>query len=174
MPILNKKQKNRANVVDGKLILSLPDAINPVVWQMDLNETKSAALEVEAGKENHALKLKGTGSKSTTIANFVTKEDAVKTLIIAAESMEKAHGKINQNQAGQETFAVKAKSGVLKKTFMIMGGLAILFVLSSFLMVLTGLSPNVPQTSNEQSFAAPGQNDNNGVPMSADDFLKGF
>ena len=35
-----------AKVVDGTLILSLPDAISPVVWRMELGHAKSSAIEV--------------------------------------------------------------------------------------------------------------------------------
>ena len=51
---LFKKQEETsasANVVDGKLILSLPEAENPVVWQMDLSSAKASALEVKKDEE---------------------------------------------------------------------------------------------------------------------------
>ena len=39
--------QSSARVVDGKLILSFPHALTPVVWQMDLSQTKASALEVQ-------------------------------------------------------------------------------------------------------------------------------
>ena len=35
-----------AKIVDGILILSLPDALRPVVWQMELSQSRTSALEV--------------------------------------------------------------------------------------------------------------------------------
>ena len=52
----------KAKVVDGVLILSLPDADSPVVWRMELGKTKASAIEVRAENDNgetvHALIVK--------------------------------------------------------------------------------------------------------------------
>ena len=46
-----------ANVVDGKLILSLPEAATPVIWQMDLEQAQSCALEVKEDKKSKQFNL---------------------------------------------------------------------------------------------------------------------
>ena len=43
----NTDFESSAKVVDGNLILSLPDAINPVVWRMELGSVKASAMEVK-------------------------------------------------------------------------------------------------------------------------------
>ena len=46
------KYTSSAKIVDGILVLSLPDAIHPVVWQMELGQSKSSALEIREQLEH--------------------------------------------------------------------------------------------------------------------------
>ena len=39
-----------ANVVDNSLVLSLPNALNPVVWRMELAKAKMSAIEIREDK----------------------------------------------------------------------------------------------------------------------------
>ena len=78
-----------ARVVGGKMILSLPDAIAPVVWQMDLGPVKASALEVTPNEDANefTLTLKATGVKSTEIAKFDNREFAVEPPMAACEAL---------------------------------------------------------------------------------------
>ncbi len=49
------KHSSTAKVVDGSLVLSLPDAVTPVVMRLSLEEAKSAAFTVLEKKDLHVL-----------------------------------------------------------------------------------------------------------------------
>ena len=62
---MGHKNKTSAKVVEGKLILSCPGAEIPVVWQMDLNEAKACAFEVQCDEKANGF-LAG-GARRCTI-----------------------------------------------------------------------------------------------------------
>lgn len=169
-----KKTKPSANVIDGKLILSLPGAVNPVLWQMDLNDAKASALEIqddEKGVLQH-LRLKTPRGEVMTVASFDTNEDALHALMLVSKALEKAHGQIKPAAAATDQGLQVAPSG--KKGNNIVGaGLAVLF-----LIILIGVwnmmaaGPQTYQTSMQTSGTASAEQ-SVGVPVSADDFLRG-
>lgn len=84
-----------ARVVDGKLILSFPDAIKPVLWQMDLVSAKASALEVEALQGGQAaLMLKTPKGEQATVAIFESREAAISALMTVGAALGCAHGQI--------------------------------------------------------------------------------
>lgn len=90
---LRNKNHNDANasVVDGKLILSFPEAITPIVWQMDLNDAKSSSFEVTNDGDHFALVTKKQGAqKKESIAPFSTKEQAVAALMATSSALKTA------------------------------------------------------------------------------------
>jgi len=90
-----EKIVSTAKVIDGTLILTLPDAIRPVVWQMQLGQTKSSALEVREQNNSWILYLKTPRMDVMEIAPFATKEAAVRALLAVSKAMEKAQGHFN-------------------------------------------------------------------------------
>ena len=169
------KQKNKAKIVDGKLILSLPNAIDPVVWQMDLNEAKASAFEVSTKKELSSLVLKTPKSDTIIIATFQDRTLAINSLMAASKALENAHGKIsapiaNNNNGDTVTYAPKSSS-LLKKAITALGILAILFFLYTIFIMVTGIGIQGPTSLNAPTNAPAAES--SGVPMSADDFLKG-
>lgn len=89
-------QNDSAVIVDGKLVLTLPDAVSPVVWQMDLDDVKSAALEVQFDKasDTHSLVMKQAGGNTLEVAKFEDKPKAVEALMAASQALRGAQGKI--------------------------------------------------------------------------------
>ncbi len=84
-----------AKVVDGMLILSLLDAIQPVVWQMELGQSKSSALEVRPKDDGtFGLYLKTPRADVQEIAPYATKEKAIRALSAVTRAMERAQGHI--------------------------------------------------------------------------------
>ncbi len=163
-----KSYKSSADVVDGKLILSFPNATSPVVWQMDLQGHKASALEVKAQDDTAVLLLKTAKGETIEIAAFATHEDAVDGLMKASNAMKNASGQIhvaiNQNEGNVYSTSRKAKSwGKL-----ILKGLGILVALYIAALVLGvlfgGGSSSSPRSVSGQSM--------DGVPMSADEFLQ--
>lgn len=179
-----KKQKtpyaSSASIVDGKLILSCPGALIPSVWQMDMAEVKASALEVfEEGKDGASgfvLRLRTLKDDLVTIASFSTKDDAVMTLMAVTSALQGAHGMIRpsgiSSVSGTRTHVSydgkpkdKRRWGVLLVTLV---GLAGLFY--AFSSLKTAIPP-LPDASGDMEIGQ-NQNTQNGVPLSADEFLK--
>ncbi|HNQ91475.1 MAG TPA: hypothetical protein PKI93_00925 [Alphaproteobacteria bacterium] len=175
-----------AKVVDGILILSLPDATFPVVWQMEVGQSKSSALEVRPAEhgDGFTLVLKTPRQDVLEIAQYDSKEHAVRALITVSAAMEKAQGQIRTGHGtGQRSqpydYSVpalrdegqgnKVVKFVFKPLGYIVGALllfAVLLLLTSSLIgiisgPMTGGSPSSPSSSTQNA------------PMSAEDFLEG-
>ena len=174
--------KSTAAVVDGKLMLSLPDAYTPVVWQMDLQEASSSALEVkkDEGSDRFVLCLKKEGGDVTEIASYEERENAVKALLAISGSLQNAHGKIRTVQNISSAPAQAMPIGQMP----VMNGAnqnesggkagAILAVLMVVILVVAVVSlgrtdENGVTSSTSQETSRPSSS--TGLPMSADDFL---
>lgn len=168
-----------ASVVDGTLILSLPDALAPVVWRLELTNAKASALEVREGDGGiFRLMLKTPRGDVNDIAGFANRGRAVAALMAVSRAMEKSHGQIYPaandtepyNPAHLPVAPKRSKSGTKK------GGM---FGLFAAIVVIVGLGmllvnmqpPRFAPTSGSASTAAESPAPS-GVPVSADDFLK--
>lgn len=168
-----------ASVVDGKLILSLPGAKNPVVWQMDMAEVKASALEVFQDQEQdntYVLMLRTLKDEFVNIANFTTKEEAVAGLVAVTKALQGAHGMIRPaansdapvHHAALASHAHTHKAGK-GKWFMLFSVLVVLGVLWMFMQSLRPGMPDMPMDASGGEMRADTQR--TGVPVSADDFL---
>lgn len=99
-----------AKVVDGTLILSLPQAKAPVVWRMEMGHVRSSAMEIREIEANEKTdKDKKNGSRKETIyrlilktprddvetiADFTTRRAALDGLMALSRAMETAEGQI--------------------------------------------------------------------------------
>jgi len=177
-----KKETNAsARVVDGKLILSFPDAKTPIVWQMDLTQAKASALEVLEDEANNAfvLKVKTPKGESIDVATFDQRSHAIEGLMAASVALENAHGHIQTGQSGQTTInnaqssaSPQKKSGKSK----ILGVFLAIIALFIFFTIWSSIIPRSVNTGNNQTLSSSGQTSpqtSSGVPVSADDFLKG-
>jgi hypothetical protein len=167
-----------ASIVDGKLILSLPDAITPVVWQMDFSSVKASALEVRQGKDGtFTLTLKTPKGEALDIAPFAKREQAISGLMAAARALENAQGRIRPGAAGEApASAVYTAPAGKSAGGKWLGTLVALVVLLILIGIWGSLAPRPPASAAQNStIAAPAGNagEENGVPLSADDFLKG-
>lgn len=88
-----------AQVVDGVLVLSLPDAISPVVWQMELGKTKASAIEVREEGSAHKLILKTPQADVYHIADYAEREKATDALLTVSTAMRMAQGQLRPEQA---------------------------------------------------------------------------
>ena len=141
-----QKDKSTANVVDGKLILSLPDALSPVVWQMDLNEVSEAALEIRdekiAGRAVYVLALKTKDPEDKNIAAFEKQADAHRALMATAGALKSAQGQIrNGGAATAGNSAPIRHNGSGMKWLFILLFIAFLFGL---IMLMQNLSLQTP------------------------------
>lgn len=191
---MRKKQVNEfessASVVDGNLILSLPDAINPVVWRMELGSVKASALEVRAHASDGTfmLTLKTPKGDVHDIAPFSAKETAVAALMRVSVALQSAEGRIapfapaavpqaTASAAAPAPVFQKPDAGAVKWLIALAGVLAVIFLfalLSKSSPQLDGLAASSPIEDNATSTTTGSDNPESGVPQSADDMLKGF
>jgi hypothetical protein len=154
-----------ARVVDGKLVLSLPHALTPVVWQMDLTQASASALEVhDKNGTGASLTLKTPRGETTEIAVFETRALAVSALMSVSKALENARGKIRSN--GDVSTVEDTKSG--RGLWVAIGLVIILF------FVLANIWGAPPQSAGVQSTATaadaqPGTEV--GVPVKAEDII---
>ena len=172
-----------AKVVDGKLILSFPNAKTPIVWQMDLSDAKSSAFEVTEDQDNNQSVLisrKQGSTKSDIIAPFSAREDAINALMATSSALENAHGQIQpssytntEQSTPQTTTIIQTKSQ--KKTS---GGtiIATIIAIAIIIMLFGMLQSLKPRSISTGSSSSAGVSSTGtgeaGVPMSADEFLR--
>ncbi len=162
-----KTARSSAKVVDGNLIISLPDAKNPIVWRMALGEARAAALEVREQANEYVLVLKYPKGDSIDIAPFDNKPTATNALMAISKAMQEAHGQIKSIPTSAPYTA--SSSMGWKWIIPLALILAALFLFSRTASVTpvdytTGTATANPTTS--------GNNDV-GVPLSADSVLSG-
>ncbi len=184
--------KPSAKVIDGILVLSLPDAVTPVVWKMDFGATKASAIEVRAGNnDNHDLVLKTPKADAYTIASYDKASLATRALMAITTAMNNSQGHINPYKGNglpvpiySQPRARKSAGNIILKTlkwlFLLLAVIALLFVASIAVPLFFGGSDNTTQiTQTTRAPAMRTQDDNStarssvGEPVSADDFLLG-
>ena len=167
--------QSSARGVDGTLILSFPHALTPVVWQMDLSQTKASALEVQEQKDKNQfiLVLKTARGEATDVAPFEKRQQAIDALMAVSHALENAQGQMRAGSEGGEVIYRAAVEAKPRKSWAGIGlALLLLIVL---LMTWSAMAPRPPQgqagaaSSIDQSAAPPA--DANGSPVNADDFL---
>lgn len=156
-----------AKVVDGSLILSLPDAKTPVVWRMALGEARAAALEVREGADAHTLVLKYPKGDTIDIAPFESKDKALGALMAVSRAMQSATGKT----AGAAQPDPERPAGGAGWKWLIP---LILIILAVFLFSRTAALVPVDYTAGQETSTSPGGAATDGVPQSADRFLGGM
>lgn len=157
--------KTSASVVDGKLILSFPHALKPVVWQMDLGQAKASALEVRDDGGTHALVLKTPKGETIEIAPFEKRAQAIEGLMAAARALENAHGQIRGEGGEVAVFTPKKKGKAGRWIGIILAAIVLLFLISVW-------SSQLPRTaSGEAAMNGAAPTAATGAPMNADDFL---
>jgi hypothetical protein len=180
-----------ASVVDGTLILSLPDAVTPVVWRLDMVQTRASALEVRpAGAEGFVLVLKTPRGDVHDIARFESKARAVGALMSVTRAMESSHSGHPGNAANDSlsynpthlpvpTRNAKRKKVNTSAKSWVAAVIAIvaIVILGSMLMNVAprNIAPGMTATATPSSSATRSANPTptpSGIPLSADEFLK--
>ncbi|MDB5491452.1 MAG: hypothetical protein JWO78_1301 [Micavibrio sp.] len=168
-----------ASVVDGTLILSLPDALSPVVWRLELSNAKASALEVREGDGGvFRLMLKTPRGDVNDIAGFASRGRAVAALMAVSRAMEQSHGQIYPAANDTEPYnpahlPVAPKRGKVAgaKKGGLVGVVVAIAVIVGLGMLLINMTP--PKYNAISGASAPAQSATpSGVPVSADDFLK--
>lgn len=175
-------------IVNGKLILTFPDADTPVVWQMDLEKAAACALEVKEDKKAKlfSLVLRDADNQTNTIASFAEKSQAVSALMATSKALQSGQGTTSAQPAPQPApaqayapqpqyvIAPQAETKGEGKKAAIIALVLILLLLGIWsISIPTGQIDlaNIPQSGSATSAAAPAAS--TGVAVSADEFLKG-
>lgn len=167
-----------AKVSDGKLVLSLTDALTPVVWIIDLYDNPSLLLKTEATDDGHFVLQKiEPGADTPAVENlaFYKKKGH------AVRAMDKATRALQERKSGGYSFL----GGLLK---MILAVFIVLVVVGYSLSKITvpagwtddfwggssaTASSQTPNTSTPPARIQPSTDpDAVGVPLSADDFFE--
>jgi hypothetical protein len=167
-----------AKVVDGSLILSLPDAVSPVVWRMELGSVKSSALEVREKGDLFVLTLKTPKGDVSEVAPFTERGRALRALMAVSSAMENAHGEIRGQAANDEAGEIIAPARRRKSKGNLTAGLIGVAVLAVLIFALMRLTPSAPlqmqqggEAGEASSVSGQANSDATGVPLSADDYL---
>jgi len=177
-----------AKVVDGALVLSLPDAIAPVVWRMELGQVKSSALEVrEKDEGTFMLTLKTPKGDVSEIAPFDERAKAIRALMAVSHAMEQGHGHSHPVKAVANDDSVKPATGgtppphngaaqPARKSNAAASviGIVILVAMVAGLMMMGPRGAGGPGDARMSGASGTGSAAANttGVPVSADDFLR--
>ncbi len=167
------KKASPVKIVDSKLILSLPDAKDPVVWQMSLEQAQASAFTVKEDKKAklYNLVFKMQGEEEEIIAPFTQRQDAVDVLMHASEALQSAQGKIT-GKAGVAAVGQKSEKGDKMGAVLAVILIILLFftwtIFSSAPSRLAGMD-RIEDGNYRSETRTP--RDSTGVPVSADDFL---
>jgi len=169
--------KPTAKISKNKLVLSLPDAMTPVVWMMDISDKSSFVLKVDQNENGQFIvqKISLDGKKIEDIAYYASKKKAVRAMTVISKVMEDGSGDKRLN-FWRIMFVISATMAVLLFAdylyFTLSGG-------DGFLPTpepqISETLPTPQQTQAQIQPQAPivtNDTDSIGVPMSADDFLK--
>ncbi|MGB1076829.1 MAG: hypothetical protein ACPG05_00845 [Bdellovibrionales bacterium] len=193
--------KASAKVTAGTLVLSLPDAVTPVVWRMDMGTAKSSAIEVRENEDGHYdLMLKTPKADAHKIATYEFKIKATQALMAVTKAMKKAESYTEEayDEDGKKrhlpvpVYAPKPQS----KTFKVFKYIYIILSLAAFSFIGFGLyqimvsskNPSIPALSqrsvpnnflHDETLEQPSPTNESssvkkktGEVISADDFLK--
>jgi hypothetical protein len=180
--------ESSAKVVDGNLIISLPDALNPVVWRMELGNVKASALEVRPSNEGtFMLSLKTPKGEVHDVAPFDSRERAVKALMRVSGALQNASGKMTAAPSlvsapgvstAQDVPSGPALSGTGSsplKWLIALGCVIVVIFLFSKMSNLAQEYAVDKQTGEQPATSITGAlSGESGVPQSADDMLRGF
>ncbi|MFA7276288.1 MAG: hypothetical protein WC043_05755 [Pseudobdellovibrionaceae bacterium] len=167
---MTSKHVSSAKVIEGTLIISLPDALTPVVWQMELGQTKASALEVRNNDNGtSSLVLKTPRQDIEEVAIFNDRNVALKALMLISKAMEKSEGQLKSGNFGAFDKVTQAEksSGFFKFLFKFVGIVMGIVVTVFILLTVVGFLLSGGKGGESASVA-----DKN-TPVSAEDFLEG-
>lgn len=169
--------ESTAQVVDGNLILTLPDAINPIIWRMELGNVRASAIEIRANDNQHILTLKTPRGDIHDIAPFENRDRALHALMQISRALAKAEGKLapaNINTA-PPALAPAPSSGPSSGIKWLIAFAAVILLIFLFSW-LSGIAPKTQMlgTSTGVVSSPSSGGGESGVPLSADQYLQGF
>ena len=167
--------QNKVSIAGNKLILSLPEAHSPVVWQMGLDSAQSSAFTISEDKKKKifALVSKDQDGSETVIADFKNKDDAVAILMQTSEVLQSGASTPN---AAQSSDAANQNANVPKDKSDKYGALiAFALIVVLFSVWMMSASSKIEDATgvygSPQAELSVSPRESSGVAVSADDFL---
>lgn len=168
-----RSQCPSAKISDNKVVLSLPDAMTPVVWVMDVADSGTFVMKVDKNENGQYIlqKISDEGKKIEDVAYYASRKNAVNAMTTLTKTIDS--GKSNHHST------LWCLLSFIRSSVVFVASLGILVILVDLFfddVFSTLFNHNSIETSQQQSI--PHQppsvaTDPNavGVPMSADDFL---
>ena len=160
-----------ASVETGKFVISLPDAMTPVVWMMDISSISDFLFKVDETSDGLYVlqKIVANGNKAEIedIAYYSKRVNAIRALNAAHKGMSQ----------GKDCCAKGSGIGSFLGTFikwfvLVCLALSFITVMVTFVMsAMSGNSEEIILQEQEAAIKSPPASGNLGVPQSADDFL---
>lgn len=189
--LIGQLSTSSAEVIDNHLVLSFPEAIEPIVWRMSLDKIGSASFEVKQDSNSEQTKLILKPKKGTTeiIACFSTKKEAVEALMVSSKALQHSSSTppsshqekvIVQNSQdpneSHETVVIKKTSPTSEKQKWFIALLGALIVIGLYYYLISLIPETIQDFNNPASATSISSNptESTGVPVSADDFLGSF
>ncbi len=166
-----KELSSNVTIVGSKLILSLPNAQMPVVWQADLDQAQSSSFTLQEDKKAKAFTLvsKNQDDVVNEIANFSDKQVAVDILMDISNVLQNAHAQIKINTASSDGKTISAHKKQDNKIGAIIAvSLVAILVIIWVISASNNLNTVKNSSNNVSNISASGSS---GVAISADDFL---
>ncbi|MCB1557155.1 MAG: hypothetical protein KDJ15_07580 [Alphaproteobacteria bacterium] len=157
--------RTRGKVVDGVLVLSLPDAVSPLVCRIELEKAKDSVFEIaEQDGGVFALVRKSGSGAPVVIAPFAVRSRAVRALMSVSGALEQAPSSVagSDSRAHRGGSFRSGKWGPAIIAFLLLIGLVAL---------LTALTPQPPLSPDGQALVSNSTGEA-GVPVTADSFLQ--
>lgn len=178
MPKTKNKKIDTAKVNDGFLIITLTKSTTPVVWRLELEKAKVAAFEIKTEKEKHALTIKVAKKAIEVIGVFNNNDDAINALLAISDALSDT-GTTSKNNPEKETTDTVQNNNKPQKTN---NNKTAIVLLSTFIVIglfyyYWGRLIPTTQVFESQTISSNVNSDpasQTGVPVSADDLLKGF
>lgn len=161
-----------AKIVDGILILTLPDAIRPVVWQMELGQAKTSAMEVRDNPDGTFVLMLKTGRQDVQeVATYATQDQAVRALIAVSKTLHTAQGLLRPANANLNPHHLPAiiPDSEAGRTKLARVGLAVILI-AALVFAVSRMGPSNGPT-NISPAAGPSASGATGEGVDADDFL---
>ncbi len=172
-----KELSSNVTIIGSKLIVSLPNAQMPVVWQTDLEQAQSSSFTIKEDKKAKIFILISKMQDGTVneIANFSDKQESVDILMEISNTLQNIHAQINMTVAAapttSQTLHDQQKSGARDNKI----GAAIALSLIAVLLIIWIMSAsnnlNTTKENGNNNISSANTRSSSGVAVSADDFL---
>lgn len=186
---LLEKDAPKATIRDRMLVLSLTNAIDPVVWRLDMRDIVASALEIRKAEENegspyYELILKTPKARLNTLAKFETREKALSALKTVTKAIEQAPTQqlyqegapssstnlrrtMHQQSTGDTNTLPELPEKMSSKGRPVLAGVIGAVIMVLLLFAISRFAPERPNLPVSQ-----GSQNTQGAPLSANEFLK--